>query len=173
MTANEGGTPRLTSPETGALIPESERRVAPELAIATLRFGDGSTFELPSRGDVVVLSFIAYWCPSCIAEARALAALHEEYASQGVRILMLDVDQASNESLLAEFRERTGAGRHLWALDRDFTVARAFEVNLLDTTLILDAEGRVAYRDTSAGRLDELRAATEALLQEAGASAAQ
>ncbi|MGH2500481.1 MAG: TlpA family protein disulfide reductase [Candidatus Limnocylindria bacterium] len=144
--------------------PLGDRPTAPPLAVRTTSFGDGSTFDLAGeRGNVVVMYFMAYWCGTCIPEARALAELHERYAAAGVRILVLDVDQQSSERLLAGFRERAGGGRHLWALDRGSTVASSLGVRSLDATVVIDRDGRIAYRDSVPTPRETLVAVLEAL----------
>lgn len=147
-------------------IPAEKRPEAPSIAIPTASFGDGSVFDLGrERDNVVVLYFMAAWCATCIPEARALAALHEAYAGKGVRILVLDVDQNETEADLARFRERAGKGSHLWAFDREFRVALPYRVRALDTTIVIDRQGRVAYGDAYPTPYEDLAAVAEALLQ--------
>ena len=141
------------------------RDPAPGLSIQTASFADGSVFDLEDeRGNIVVVFFMAAWCLTCIPEAQALAVLHERYADQGVRILVMDVEQTERERDLQDFRERAGNGQHLWAMDPDFRVARAFEVRALDATVVIDREGRIAYQDASPTAYETLRALIEALL---------
>ena len=145
--------------------PAGERAAAAPIRLQTASFGDGSVFDLAEeRGNVVVLFFMAAWCFTCLPEAQALAQIHEQYADQGVRVLIIDVDVTENEDNLAGFREQTGNGEHLWAMDVDDQVARTYEVRSLDTTIFIDREGRVAYMDGSPTSYDVLAAIIEALL---------
>lgn len=145
--------------------PVAQRPAALPIRLQTASFGDGSVFDLAEeRGNVVVVFFMAAWCWTCIPETEALAQIHEQYADQGVRVLILDVDTTENEGDLAEFRNSYGAGEHLWAMDLDVEVARTYEVLSLDTTIFIDREGRVAYRDGSPTPYDTLAAVIEALL---------
>ena len=145
--------------------PADQRPAALPIRLQTASFGDGSVFDLAEeRGNVVVVFFMAAWCATCFPEAEALAQIHETYAGQGVRVLILDVDVTENEDDLAGFREIAGNGEHLWAMDVDDEVARTYEVLSLDTTIFIDREGRVAYMDGSPTTYDVLAAVIEALL---------
>ncbi len=148
------------------LIPAEKRPVAPPIRLITASYADGSVFDLSQeRGKVVALFFMAAWCPTCVPEAEALADLHKSYADKGLRILVLDIDQRETEAQLAGFRARTGTGEHLWAMDRDYQVARPYRVRALDTTIFIDREGKIAYGDAYPTRYETLAAVTEALLQ--------
>lgn len=141
------------------------REPAPALRVQTASFADGSVFDLAEeRGNVVIVYFMAGWCLTCIPEAQALALLHEQYADQGLRIVVMDVEQTERERDLLDFRERAGNGQHRWAMDADFRVARAFEVNALDSTVVIDRDGRIAYQDASPTAYETLRALIETLL---------
>lgn len=144
------------------------RPVVTGFEVQTASYADGSVFSAPGEGSsaITVVFFMAAWCPTCGPEAVALRDLHEQYGDQGLTILILDVDQDETEEDLARFREQTGSGEHLWAMDRDFGVARALEVNTLDATVVIDQRGRIAYRDGSPTDYGTLAAVVEALLDE-------
>ncbi len=166
-TAAVSATERAELQATGQRIVQPVEQRAPALPVRlqTASFGDGSVFDISTeRGNVVILYFMAAWCTTCIPEAQALAQIHETYADRGVRVLVLDVDVTENEGDLAGFREQAGNGEHLWAMDVDDQVARTYNVRLLDTTIFIDREGRIAYVDGSPTSYDVLAAIIEALL---------
>ncbi len=147
------------------VISPDQRPVAPPIQLQTASFGDGSVFNLTEeQGSVVVLFFMAAWCPTCVPESRALARLHEDYADRGVRIIVLDVDQRETEEHLRRFRARAGNGRHLWAMDSGYQVAKPYRVRSLDTTVVIDQEGRVAFGDVTPTPYRTLASVIEALL---------
>lgn len=118
---------------------------APDFAVRTL---DGWTFRLAEwRGQALVLFFMASWCVSCSFEAEMLALLHENLRGRGLDILAVDVDPTARPEHLAAFRESIRGGDYLWALDESARLATAFGVRALDTTVVLDRERRVVYRD--------------------------
>lgn len=152
------------APTGGPLIPVAQRLAAPEFSVQTAPFGDGSVFDLAhERGHVVVVYFMAGWCLTCIPEASALAKLQEQYGANGVRILALDVDRTEGDTQLAEFRARAGNGRYLWGFDRDLRIAQALNVRSLDSTIVVDRDGRIAYRDSVPTPYDTLATVVRAL----------
>jgi peroxiredoxin len=149
------------------LVSVENRPIAPPISVQTSTFGDGSIFDLSNeKGNVVVLFFMAGWCATCFPEARALAQLHADYADRGVRILAVDVDQNETEKELANFRENAENGEYLWAMDRQNRIVRAYGVKALDTTIIVDKQGRAAYADGVPSTYERLASVVEALLQQ-------
>mgnify|MGYP001267880513 CR=1 FL=1 len=103
-----------------------------------LVLSDGSAFSLEEeRGKPVLLTFWASWCPACRAEAPAIQAAHETLQRSGSRAVGLAVDARSipaARGLGMEFAQ---------GLVSQDDLAR-FGVELLPTTILVDAEGRVA-----------------------------
>jgi peroxiredoxin len=118
--------------------------IAPNFTVPTL---DGGTFSLvDQRGKPTIIFFMAYWCGTCIPEARALAQLNREYGEQ-VSIVAIDVDPTSTPDALAGFKQATDSGDFTWAFDTGQQVTNAYQVRALDTTLVLDSAGHVVYSD--------------------------
>jgi cytochrome c biogenesis protein CcmG/thiol:disulfide interchange protein DsbE len=70
---------------------------APAFALQRLN-GAGETSLASMRGKVVVLNFFASWCDPCKREAPALEQLWRDYRSQGVVVLGIDTNDASNDA---------------------------------------------------------------------------
>jgi cytochrome c biogenesis protein CcmG, thiol:disulfide interchange protein DsbE len=69
---------------------------APSLVVQEL---DGQTFDLSAaRGQVVVVSFWATWCPPCRQEMPALDALYRRYHAQGLEMIGLSADHPHDRS---------------------------------------------------------------------------
>ena len=118
---------------------------APDFTVPIL---DGRTFTLSEhRGNPTIVFFMAYWCGTCIPEARALAQIYEEFETE-VSIVVLDVDPTSTPQALAQFKENAGNPEYVWAFDAGQEVAMSYRILSLDTTLILDSNGIVSYRDS-------------------------
>jgi thiol-disulfide isomerase/thioredoxin len=133
--------------------------IAPDFTVPTL---DGGTYTLADqRGKPTIVFFMAYWCGTCIPEAQALARLQQEYGDR-ISIIALDVDPTSTPEALARFKQAADDGPYTWAFDTDQRVTQVYEVRSLDTTVILDADGRVVYRDAFITPYQTLR---EALAQ--------
>lgn len=133
--------------------------------------GDGSITEitLDNRGDVITFSgttesgetvssadylgnvlVVNFWyagCAPCRAEAPDLEQVYNEMSSQGVNFLGVNVrDQAAT---IDSFNKRFGI-TYQSIIDQDGQAQLAFAAqvppNAVPTTLVLDAQGRVAAR---------------------------
>lgn len=152
-----------SEPESSVpLEPETSAPLAPDFTVKTL---DGSDFTLSERrGNVVILYAMAAWCPTCIPEAQALARIYDEYRNRGVEVLILDVWQGETEEQLLQFKNSVNGGDHFWAMDTENRWAQAYEIRMLDTTIIIDREGRIAYKDESSTPYQKLKDEVESLL---------
>lgn len=120
---------------------------AATFAITTL---DGERFELSDkRGEVVAFYFMAGWCGSCIPEAQVWSELYPAYEDEGLEPLMVSVDPNDTRKTIEGFRHAGGIRRLPWAIDRTGEIPRSFGVRSLDSTIIIDREGRVAFRDSA------------------------
>jgi len=135
---------------------------APDFTVPTL---DGKTFTLSAhRGQPVILFIMAYWCGTCIPEARHLARLHEQYRGR-LTIVALDVDPSSTPERLERFRQIAGNPDYVWAFDPGNAVARAYRVRALDSTFIISQAGELVYTDTIPTSYETLEAQLSKLLK--------
>lgn len=124
----------------GTLVGE----MAPDFTVPTL---EGDTFTLSAyQGKPVIVFFMAYWCGTCIPEAKALARLKHEYGAD-VTIIAIDVDPSSSSDALHQFKVASGDEDYVWAFDLAGNVATKWRVRALDTTIILDSDGYIIFRD--------------------------
>lgn len=136
--------------------------VATAPSIETL---DGERFDLSDkRGKVVALYFMAGWCGSCIPEARSWSELYPSYKDEGLEVLVVSADPNDSPQTIERFRRAGGIGDLPWAIDRTGRFTRALGVRALDTTIILDRRGRVAYRDAVPTPEKKLREELEEVL---------
>ncbi|MEE9202099.1 MAG: TlpA disulfide reductase family protein [Dehalococcoidia bacterium] len=146
----------------GGPAPESSGPLAPDFTVQTM---DGSSFTLSQhRGKVVILFAMAAWCPTCVPETQALAHIYQEYRDRGVEVLILDVWPGETERQLLRFKSSAQGGDHFWAMDTESRWALAYEIRTLDTTVIVDRQGRIAYRDGSPTPYQRLKEEIERLL---------
>ncbi len=135
---------------------------APGFRVPTL---DGGTFELAQqRGRVVGLFFMAAWCATCLPEAKAWDNLSRELTGRGLSVLIVSADPGDTPAELRQFRQAAGGGEVAWALDPNGTIVRPYGVTSLDTTIMIDREGRVAYRDSIVTPYERLKQELEKLL---------
>lgn len=136
---------------TGARVSQTNGQTGPtgepvaDIMLPTL---DDGTFRLSeSRGRPVVLYALAYWCGTCLPEARALGELHEKYGDR-IQIVAIDVDPTSTPRALQAFKTQAGDPDYIWAFDADGVFAKTFGVRALDSTYIIAANGVLVYQDT-------------------------
>jgi thiol-disulfide isomerase/thioredoxin len=121
---------------------------AEPLPNVSFRDGDGKTVDLTSlKGKVVFINFWATWCPPCIAEMPSIDALYGKFKdNEHVVFLMVDVD--GNYEKSDSFMKK-----HHYALK---VVSPAGEIppvfmqGAVPTTVILDKEGKMVYRQEGA-----------------------
>jgi len=144
-TVEAGTSPRL-----------SDGPAASDFSLPTL---DGGTFTLSKhQGEVVAIYFMASWCGTCIPEARSLAQLYEQYRDQGFTVVAINLEPERKVNELERFRQLADNAAYIWTFDTSFSVAQAFNVRSLDSTLIIDRSGRVAYQDGGPTPLKTLEA---------------
>jgi thiol-disulfide isomerase/thioredoxin len=136
------------------------------------RYADthGERFALADHlGDrPLVVNFWASWCGPCVAEAPELRNVALGYADAGVRVVGVNVKDSLVNA--RRFESDLGIPFPSWA-DPSSEIAAAFGgigPAALPSTLILDAERRVAVRLFGAVTFTQLRGYLDPLLLEAG-----
>ncbi len=111
------------------------------------------------RGRVVVLSFLANWCPTCQAEAPVLERAHQAYVGKDVVFLNAFVmsEVAGIKDFVDKYRLTIPHGR-------DEAMAKRFGVRGVPVTFFIDREGVVRERQVGKLGFDDLRAGIEKLL---------
>lgn len=101
--------------------------------------GAGKHAPADHRGDIVLVHFWATYCEPCRAELPALQRLAERGAAQRLRVLTISV--AEIDSRVERFRDATGLTLPV-LMDRDRKATRAWKVDALPSTYVLDRAGR-------------------------------
>ncbi|MEE6273916.1 TlpA disulfide reductase family protein [Georgenia sp. MJ206] len=145
---------------------EGERTGPVELTGTTFA---GDEVDLATwRGDVVVLNFWYAACPPCRAEAPDLAAVHADYAPEGVRLLGVN---PRDDAGTAQAFERTFAVPYPSLHDDDARGVAALEgvvpLQAMPTTVVLDTDGNVAARVLGQADPTVLRGLIDDVLAEA------
>jgi thiol-disulfide isomerase/thioredoxin len=145
--------------------PVKDRSPAPVIAGKTLA---GASWSLTQdRGDVVFVNVWASWCGPCRSELPMLAAAAKRLRSQGVRFLGLD--ERDHASHARTFLASTGV-TYPNLIDTNGSLLR--ELRLLPqagipSTLVVDAQGRMAARVIGAISARELAAILTGLRKKA------
>jgi len=94
------------------------------------------------KGEVVLLNFWATWCPPCRQEIPSMAALHDKYAADGLKIIAISVDKRSRD--LAKFVEEYRMPFQVLH-DADGAVARHYGVFRYPESFIIDRDGKISH----------------------------
>lgn len=108
------------------------------------------------RGKVLVCNFWATWCAPCREEIPLLVAARAKYASQGVEIVGIAVDNAAK---VGEFSRLMGVTYPILLSEADGLELMRRLGNTsggLPYTVFLDREGRVAHRKLGALKAPDL-----------------
>lgn len=94
------------------------------------------------RGQAVVIDFWATWCPTCVETLPHMNKLADKFAGKPVVFLSVtDEDRATVQRFLLTHPMKPWIG-----LDADARMIRAFGVEEIPQTFVLDAYGRVQHK---------------------------
>ncbi len=78
---------------------------------------------------------------------------------------MVSIDPQDTAATIDDFRRRGGDIAPLpWAIDETGEISRLLEVSALSTTIIIDREGQIAYRDNAETDYETLKGELEKIL---------
>ncbi len=130
-------------PSGGAGLASAENRAKAPAGAVQRYDRPGDTVSLQDlKGKVVVVHFWATWCPPCRAEFPEFTKYATAEAGEAaVAVLPVSVDQSAEP--VGPFLSSAQARFPVYL---DGGLANAFEVTAIPTTIVLDREGRVAFR---------------------------
>ena len=117
-------------------------------------------------GKLVLVDFWASWCAPCKASFQAYVRLNSEFASKGLVIVAVSVDE--DPTAFASFVRRFNPS-FIVELDGEQRLVRETQVPTMPTSYLMDREGRVRYLHPGfhgSATESALRAEIEALLAE-------
>ncbi len=129
---------------TGALNEGAfaEDNKAPDFRLDTI---DGKQVSLNSfKGKPVLLWFMALSCPSCAAQADIVKQIKAEYGGK-IDILVIDM-LGDTKADLQNFISNKGSPDWKTAIDTD-RVSIKYGITVVDSTVILDGNGNIAYKN--------------------------
>jgi peroxiredoxin len=164
---NNGGEFRFVQgTPAGEVIPPDERASAPDFSGTLL---DGREFDSGELdGGVAVLNFWGSWCAPCRVESPQFQEVYAEVRDQGVQFLGVNVKDTDQ---LARAFEDSFSIEYPSLDDPRGEVALAFRdypANSIPSTIVLDAQGRVAAVYTGQVSQEDLRAVLDLLMAEEG-----
>jgi thiol-disulfide isomerase/thioredoxin len=135
----------------------------------TLKDMQGQDISLASmKGHVVILDFWATWCPPCRAELPLLDQLEKDFASQGLKIVAIDVHEPKDT--IQKFLDKNPLSL-IVLLDEQGTVTQKQYLNTdgnLPHTVVIGKDGKVKSASIGFGPSSEakLRGAIQNALKE-------
>lgn len=145
---NEGSGKGFVEGDGSTLTIVPEQRTEPVVFEGETEHG-GTIGSDDTAGSVTVVNFWYAGCAPCRAEAPDLVEVYDEFAPQGVEFVGVNTRDQSAQA--RQFAEEFGI-EYPSIMDsaENRAVQRAFAgqvpLNAVPTTLVLDAEGRVAHR---------------------------
>lgn len=104
----------------------------------------GQTHSLSDyRGKVVLVNFWASWCLPCVVEIPELTQLKQHMARQPFEVLALNVGEGENR--VKHFAKRMNFSLPV-LLDTSSKVFNEWKIEIMPTSFLIDANGRVRYR---------------------------
>ena len=138
-----------TRTDTTSASTTSRGSPAPDFTLPLL---SGTTFHLASRqGHVVVLFFMATGCADCEPGSRDLAQALQSAKIRGAEALAIDVNSSDRPADLQVFIQGVGIAASApiqWGIDTTGAIASAYGVQTLETTVVIDPHGQVAYQSS-------------------------
>jgi peroxiredoxin len=146
-----------TKTNTTGASKTSRTASAPDFTVSLL---SGTTFHLAvQQGHVVVLFFMATGCAGCEPGSSDLAQALQSAKVRGAQALAIDVNGTDRPADLQAFVQSLGIPASApvqWGIDTTGAIASAYNVQTLETTVVIDSHGRIAYRSDGSVPPDQL-----------------
>ncbi|MEO7674474.1 MAG: TlpA disulfide reductase family protein [Pyrinomonadaceae bacterium] len=134
-------------------------------ALLTLKDLTGVSQSLTSyRGRVVVLNFWATWCEPCKKEMPDLSAVQNDYAPLGVQVIGATGDEAAESAKVLKFIREFKVNFPVWVGATTDDMQRFGVGTVLPATVIINREGKIAWREIGIIKPDVLRKELDKLL---------
>jgi thiol-disulfide isomerase/thioredoxin len=129
----------------------SPEKPAPSVVVQN---SDGASVDLSSyRGKVVLVDFWASWCPPCKTSFPALDMLYREYASRGVEVLAVNLDERRRD---ADAFLSAHPHRLTVLFDPKGSSPVAFGVKGMPSSFVIDRAGNIRFTHMGySGNVDE------------------
>ena len=105
----------------------------------------GEPISLESlRGEIIVLDFWASWCSPCIYELPTLKSIDDEFSSEGVRVIGINLDRSENTFTAAVEGHEIGYDQ-IYDSDRG-PIGDLYRIEGIPMTYVIDREGLIVAR---------------------------
>lgn len=143
-----------------ASVPGKVDFPAPELTLIDVQ---GRTVSLADyRGQWVMVNNWATWCPPCRAEMPELNAYYEAHKDEG--FVLIGISSGDTQAQIEEFIQEYGLNFPMWQ-DPTSASLRAFQMDYLPSSFVIDPSGTVRLAWTGAVNLETLEQNITPLLE--------
>ncbi|MFA9390751.1 MAG: TlpA family protein disulfide reductase [Prolixibacteraceae bacterium] len=94
---------------------------------------------------LTVLDFWATWCKPCVNALPKLSKLYDQFESQGVNFIGVNVDGPRNQAKVKPFSQSIGITYPV-VFDSDQELLSEMNASVLPTLIILNAKGKEVFR---------------------------
>jgi thiol-disulfide isomerase/thioredoxin len=98
------------------------------------------------RGSITVISFWATWCAPCREELPRLSLLNQQYATRGVRMIAISVDNPKDFAKIQTFLQQQNIALDVWTGAGIDTLDRLGLGDIVPSTIVMDRNGEVVGR---------------------------
>lgn len=131
-----------------------EREIAPNFSFTDI---NGNTRKLSDfRGKVVLIDFMATWCPPCKIQVQILHELWPQYKDKNVVFLSVSVDPRDKIDMLKKYAIQNNVD---WIIGVSSDAGIKYKIQYIPTLIIVDRNGRIAFKSigvTQASKLIEV-----------------
>ena len=152
-----GGSESADKGTTASAQPSAEQSKGSGLrgeAAPTFKLKDlaGADVAVEAKGKPYIINFWATWCPPCQAEIPDLAAFHAAHKDTvDFYAVNLQEDAQPVQKFMAERKVKLSV-----VLDTQGAAANLYGVRAIPTTVVVDRDGKIAYRKTGGVTKEEL-----------------
>jgi peroxiredoxin len=143
------------------MIPAEMNKPAPQLALVDLS-GDAVSLD-DYAGQVVFVNHWATWCPPCRAEMPELEAYYRAHREEGFTLVAINAGESADD--VRPFVEELDLSFPVW-VDPQGEAMRAFGVNGLPTSFVIDGSGTIVQAWPGAVTLEQLEEHVTPLLKQ-------
>ena len=143
-----------TGPSTGndsASAPGEINYPAPELTLTDMQ--DQAVSLADYKGQWVLVNNWATWCPPCRAEMPDLDAYYQAHKNEG--FILIGISSGDTKTQIENFTHEYGLSFPMWQ-DPTGASLRAFRMNYLPSSFVIDPSGNVVLVWTGAVSLETL-----------------
>lgn len=97
------------------------------------------------KGKVLLVNFWATWCAPCVKEMPSLDRLQAALGKDKFAILPLSLDGPSRPKVAPFYEDKKLTNLGIW-FDKGRKIMQAFDVSILPTSILVDANGRILGR---------------------------